>query len=125
MLDPDAPRIVAIDDSGDEVENAEVKTDVRLWNSEEKRFTVESAAPARIRLHLVNYRPWRATRNGAPLTPQTENGSGLMIIPVPAGRSEVRVWFGHTSDRTAGPVVSLLGLAIFAVVAWRVGLKGG
>ena len=124
-LDPDAPRIMAIDNSGEEVEDAQVKTAVVLWHSEEKRFTVDSGAPARLRLHLVNFRAWRATLNSAPLEPQTDPDSGQMVIVVPAGHSDVRIWFGHTPDRTLGPVVSLIGLAAFALIGWRARVQGG
>ena len=124
-LDPDAPRIMAIDNSGEEVEDAQVKTAVVLWHSEEKRFTVDSAAPARLRLHLVNFRAWRATLNSAPLEPQTDPDSGQMVIVVPAGHSDVRIWFGHTPDRTLGPVVSLIGLAAFALIGWHARVHGG
>jgi len=112
-LDADAPRLMAVDATGEEIEDSGVKTTILLWNAEEKRFTAESAEPARLRLHLVNYRPWRATVNAAPLVPQTDSDTGQMVIPVPAGHSEVRVWFGHTPDRTLGPAVSLVALVVF------------
>jgi len=124
-LDADAPRLVAIDESGEELEDVGVKTAVLLWDSEEKRFSADSAAPARLRLHLVNYRAWRATLNGAPVVPQTDSDSGQMVTPIPAGHSEVRIWFGHTPDRTFGPAVSLAGIAIFLLAGWRVRKPGG
>jgi hypothetical protein len=111
-LDADAPRFVAVDESGEPQQMGGLKITRVLWNAEEKRFTVESEEPARLRLHLVNYPAWRATVNGAPTTPLTDSDTGQMVIAVPAGRSEVRVWFGHTPDRTAGPAVSLLAAAI-------------
>jgi hypothetical protein len=64
----------------------------------------------------VNYRPWRATVNGVAVTPQTEVETGKMVISVPAGHSDVRIWFGHTPDRTLGPAVSLAGLVVFLLV---------
>jgi 6-pyruvoyl-tetrahydropterin synthase-like protein len=117
-LDADAPRLVAIDDSGEELKDSGITFTVILWNAEEKRFMVDSAAPARIRLHLVNYRAWLATLNGARLNTQTEDDSGQMVIPVPAGHSDVRIWFGHTPDRTLGPAVSL-GALVLILLARR------
>ncbi len=114
-LDADAPRLAAIDASGDEAEDSGVTTTIQLWNSEEKQFSVRSPAPARIRLHLVNYRAWRASVNSTPLVPQTDPDTGQMVIQVPAGQSDVRIWFGHTPDRTLGPAVSLVGLVVFLV----------
>ena len=119
VLDADAPRITAISDSGDEAEDSDVKATVLLWNTEEKRIAIESPAPVRLRLHLVNFRAWRATLNGAPLVLETEKGSGQMVVPAPAGRSDVRIWFGHTPDRTAGPALSVAGLALFVLLARR------
>src|SRR5208282_2177165 len=109
-LEADAPRFVAVDEAGEAQEVEGLKIGGVLWNAEEKRFTVESDEPARLRLHLVNYPAWRATVDGARVTPQTDSGTGQMVIAVPAGHSEVRVWFGHTADRTAGPIVSLAAL---------------
>lgn len=123
-LDADAPRLAAIDESGQETKDAGLHSTVLLWNSEEKRFLVESASPARVRLHLVNYRAWLAIRNGSPLVPQSDADSGQMIIPVAAGRSEVHVWFGHTPDRTAGPAASIAAFAVFLLLVCRIGSAG-
>lgn len=119
-LDPDAPRLAALDESGKEVSNAAVKLSVLLWNTEEKRFVVDSPAPVRVRLHLVNYRAWRATRNGATVAPETDGDTGQMLFSVPAGHSEVRAWFGHTPDRTLGPAISLASLAAFFLFRFRI-----
>ncbi len=115
-LDADAPRLAAIDASGDEAEDSGVTTTIQLWNSEEKQFSVRSPAPARIRLHLVNYRAWRASVNSTPLVPETDPDTGQMVIPVPTGQSEVRIWFGHTPDRTLGPAISIVALAFLFVI---------
>ncbi|HKO03394.1 MAG TPA: hypothetical protein VJW51_01540 [Candidatus Acidoferrales bacterium] len=118
-LEADAPRFVSVDESGEPQEVGGLRISSVLWNSEQKRFTVESDERANIRLHLVNYPAWRATVNGAPVPPQTDSATGQMVIPVPAGRSEVRVWFGHTPDRTAGPAVSLAALAALILLRRR------
>ena len=118
-LDPDAPRLEVVDDSGDTVEDSGAKITVLQWHTEEKEFAVEAPRPARVRLHVVNYRAWRATVNAAALTPQTEAGTGQTVIPVPAGRSKVRVWFGHTPDRTLGPVVTFGAVCLLLVIWWR------
>jgi len=112
-LEADAPRFVAVDESGEPQEVSGLKFTGVLWNAEEKRFTVESGETARVRLHLLNYPAWRATVNGARVSPETDSATGQMAIALPAGRSEVRVWFGHTPDRTAGPAVSLGVIALW------------
>ncbi len=118
-LETDAPRFVAVDESGEPQDVSGLKFTSVLWNAEEKRFAVESDETARIRLHLLNYPAWRATMNGARVPLQTDSATGQMVIAVPAGRSEVRVWFGHTPDRTAGPAVSLGALAFFILLLRR------
>jgi len=117
-LNTDAPRLVALDTDGDE--DLTVKTVVELWNTEEKRFSADAPAPSRVRLHLVNYRPWRASVNGALIAPQTDSETGQMVIPVSRGHNEVRVWFGHTPDRTLGPTVSLASLFVLLLLLRRV-----
>jgi hypothetical protein len=119
-LEADAPRLAVIDESGEQVKDSGAKTTVLLWHTEEKQFAVESAQPVLVRLHLVNYPAWRATVNGARVTPVTDADTGQMVIAVPAGRSKIRVWFGHTPDRTAGSAVSLGAAAIFFLLEfWR------
>ncbi|HVN10315.1 MAG TPA: hypothetical protein VMV61_15165 [Patescibacteria group bacterium] len=124
-LDADAPRLTIIDDSGDEAEDSAAKTSVLRWHTEEKMFTVEAPEPARVRLHVVNYRAWRATVNGAPRAPQTDSSTGEIVIPVAAGRNDVRVWFGHTPDRTLGPVVSFTALVVLLFSFRRALISGG
>ena len=105
-LDADAPRIAAFNESGEEVGDG-LRTTVSIWHTEEKRFTVETDRPARLRLHLLNFRAWHATLNGSPIMSQTDPDTGQMVISVPKGHSEVRIWFGPTPDRAAGVTVSL------------------
>lgn len=105
-LDADAPRIAAFNESGEEVGDG-LRTTVSSWHTEEKRFTVETDRPARLRLHLLNFRAWHATLNGSPIMSQTDPDTGQVVISVPKGHSEVRIWFGPTPDRAAGVTVSL------------------
>ncbi len=120
-LDADAPRLAVIDESGEQVKDSSAKITVLLWNTEEKQFAVESPEPARVCLHLVNYRAWRASVNGARVTAETETDTGQMVIAVPAGHSDVRVWFGHTPDRTAGPAVSFGACCLLLILRLRSG----
>ena len=110
-LEADAPRLVSVDEEGDAREVPRLKLDVALWNTEEKRFAVDAPEPVRIRLHLVNYPAWKAEVNSIPLPPATDSQTGQMVIPLPAGHSDVRIWFSHTRDRTAGPATSLIALS--------------
>jgi len=122
-VDPDnlqtnAPPIVALNEFGEKM-GPGLKTTVLLWNAEEKRFAVETDQPARLRLHLLNFRAWQGTVNGVAVAPQTDPDTGEIVIPVSAGHSDVRIWFGHTPDRAAGAAVSLCALGVLLVLAQK------
>jgi hypothetical protein len=122
-VDPDnleatAPLIGALNEFGKKMEPG-LKTTVLLWNAEEKRFAVETDQPARLQLHLVNFRAWHGAVNGIAVALQTDPDTGVMVIPVPAGHSDVRIWFGHTPDRTTGAAASLCALAVVLVFAQK------
>ena len=115
-LDADAPRIAAFHESGAEAEDG-LRTTVSIWHTEEKRFTVETDRPARLRLHLLNFPAWHATLNGSRIMAQTDPDTGQMVISVPKGHSEVRIWFGPTPGRAAGVTVSLCVLGALLMFA--------
>jgi len=94
-----------------------LRTTVSIWHTEEKRFTVETDRPARLRLHLLNFPAWHATLNGLPIMSQTDPDTGQMVISVPKGHSEVRIWFGPTPGRAAGVTVSLCVLGALLMFA--------
>jgi hypothetical protein len=116
-LEEDAPLVAVLDSGGEPI--AGVEPQIVRWRAEEKVLTVVTDAPARLRLRLVNYRAWNATVNGAWVAPQTDPDTGQMVIPVPAGHSEVCVWFGYTADRPASAAVSLVALAIVVFFALK------
>jgi hypothetical protein len=115
-LDADAPRIAAFHESGEEVGDG-VRTTVSIWHAEEKRFTVETDRPAQLRLHLLNFHAWHATLNGSPIMPQTDPGTGQMVISAPKGHSEVRIWFGPTPGRAAGVTLSFCAVGALLMFA--------
>jgi hypothetical protein len=57
--------------------------------------------------------------NGVVVAPQTDPDTGEIVIPVSAGHSDVRIWFGHTPDRAAGAAVSLCSLGVLLVFAQK------
>ncbi len=77
-----------------------------------KQVTVESSQPVEIVLRLMNYPTWRVEVNGKRITPQSDDPTGRMMIPVPAGRSEVGVRFIRTPDRWLGDGLSLGALLL-------------
>jgi hypothetical protein len=53
---------------------------------------------------------------GARVTPVNNGDTAQMVVPIPAGASEVSVVFGRTWDRTVGGVVSILSILFAAAI---------
>jgi hypothetical protein len=84
------------------------KVQVELWQPNEKRITVWSAQPARVALRLLNYPAWEVKVNGVTVTSERPDDVNQMVVPVPGGKSDIRVRFRRTPDRTAGVAISLI-----------------
>lgn len=85
---------------------------IALWQPEDKRLFVTTSEPARVALHLLNYPAWQVTVNGSKVTPEHPDDVNQMIIPIAPGKSEIRVRFTRTPDRTAGLALSLVSCLI-------------
>jgi hypothetical protein len=81
---------------------------IEQWQGERKMFSVEAAQPLLLRLRLLSYPAWQAKLNGTAIRLQTDPDLGQMLVPVPAGSSNVEIDFGRTWDRTLGNIVSLM-----------------
>ena len=80
---------------------------------------VMTRKPGRVALHLLDYPAWRVTVNGKSVSVQHPQGTQQMIIPVPAGESELRVDFMRTTDRTIGGWISMATLiSSICVLLW-------
>jgi hypothetical protein len=100
------------DDSG-----APVRNDILRWAQTEKHFVVHAAAAQDITVRLFSYPAWQVLVNGKPTATDKTGVTGLIIIPVDAGDSDVRIYFRQTIDRRIGDIVSLISLLAF-VIAW-------
>jgi hypothetical protein len=96
-------------DSGALTQNAP-EVIVEKWNSEHRAVRVVSKNPANVALRLLDYPAWRVTVNGAAVTARHLEGTAEMIVPVPAGESELRIDFKRTMDRTLGGWISTASL---------------
>jgi hypothetical protein len=94
-----------------------LRSEVIEWAPTEKRFVVRASAPENLTLRLFNYPAWEVTVNGKAVEAQTTEITGLMVVPIGAGRNDVRIRFGRTTDRTIADAVSLISLGLL-VVAW-------
>jgi len=100
------------DDTG-----APIASQMLAWGPAEKHFTVRAAAPQNVTVRLFNYPAWAAVVNRKPAETRTTDVTGLMVIPIAAGDSDVHIYFRRTRDRLLGNVVSLLSLALL-IAAW-------
>jgi hypothetical protein len=89
------------------------RTEALEWGPVDKHLVVQSDTSQLITLRLFNYPAWEVMVNGRPISTQTTDVTGLIMIPVGAGRGDIHIHFGRTRDRTVGGLVSLLSLVIF------------
>lgn len=94
-----------------------VDVQMLTWNATEKHFTVQESAAQDLTLRLFNYPAWNVLVNGRRIATKTTEVTGLMVVPVGAGVSDVRIYFARTPDRFVGGIVSGVSVAIF-VVLW-------
>src|ERR1700685_463809 len=89
---------------------------VERWTAAEKRLRVTAAAPVRVALRVLNYPAWRVEVNGARVTAENNGDTAQMVVPVPAGPSEITVVFGRTWDRAVGGIVSIVSILFAAAL---------
>ena len=109
-------RVLAEDSAEGEAPQAGVQ--VRKWATENKDLRVDSPAPARIALRLLNYPAWRVEVNGKVVHPERVDDVNQMVVPVGRGPSEIRVAFTRTVDRTVGNAVSLVSALLTIGLFW-------
>jgi hypothetical protein len=95
------------------------KVVIERWGPEEKAISVESTRPARLSLRLLNYPAWRVEVNGSRIQPESAEDSGQMIVPLPAGQSQIDVRFIRTRDRIIGIAISIASLFAALFLLWR------
>ena len=87
------------------------KIQIEQWDTTNHKISVDSSAPARVALRLLNYPVWQVTVNGERVAPEKPDDLELILVPVAAGKSEIQVRFVRTADQTAG-----IGLSIFSLL---------
>ena len=109
QLLPGAPQ-VALADPDSPPENFHFT--VEKWRAEERLISLESSEPVRLQVRLVDYPAWQVEVNGNPGGKESNPDTGQLIISVPAGRSQVQIFFVRTQDRVAGAIVSCAAGAV-------------
>ncbi|HUV89309.1 MAG TPA: 6-pyruvoyl-tetrahydropterin synthase-related protein, partial [Anaerolineae bacterium] len=75
------------------------------------RFAISSSVKLVLRLYTFYFPGWRATVDGQEVEIEVAQPEGFITLWVPAGQHEVLVRFEDTPPRTAGWIVSVVGLA--------------
>ena len=87
---------------------------VEQWNTTNHKISVDSSAPARVALRLLNYPTWEVKVNGKLVVPEKPDDFDQMLVPIGAGKSEIQVRFVRTTDQTAGIALSVFSLLMSA-----------
>jgi hypothetical protein len=114
------PRATLLAAAQDSEAHQDSKIRVEKWTAEHRSIDVITHKPGRVALHLLDYPAWRVTVNGKSVSVQHPKGTQQMIIPVPAGESELRVDFARTRDRMIGGWISIATfISSISVWLWR------
>lgn len=103
------------------VEAAARAIEVNKWSSNDRTFTIGPGTPGNGQVATFWYPYWKATINGSTVGVGLDQ-NGALLIPLPAERSEVHLYFEEPSFVAAAKYISLLAwIAIVAglVIAYR------
>jgi len=89
------------------------------------RFAVRAPRETLLRLFLFDFPGWRAYVDGQETPITIAKPEGLITLKVPAGEHEVLLRFADTPPRTAGWIVTGVGLIVFFVAVWRFPPRAG
>ena len=99
---------------------------IERWAATDKKFRVLAKGRWKVLLRLFNYPAWEAMVNGQPVAIETTEETGLMVIPVQAGESEVEIRFTRTVDQWAGTGISVFSVMVLAFGwSWTRTASGG
>jgi hypothetical protein len=104
-LKADLPRVSNED-------GVDLNPQILKWSANERRFVVQTQEKRNLTVRLFNYPAWKVFVNGKPIEAQTSDVTGLIVVPVQAGKSDVRIIFGSTPDRPAGLAISLISIIV-------------
>ncbi|MGC9520587.1 MAG: 6-pyruvoyl-tetrahydropterin synthase-related protein [Anaerolineae bacterium] len=89
------------------------------------RFAVITAESFTLRLYLFHFPGWRAYVDGERVPIDLAHPEGFITLEVPAGEHEVIVRFGSTFARTAGWLLSAVGVIATIVLVRRLATDRG
>ena len=89
------------------------------WDQAERLFTVESDGPCEVALRTYHFPGWKAESSTGPLEVRSEGEGGRLLVSVPGGESQVRVWFASGWPTVLGMVLSVVALTVCAGLGYR------
>jgi hypothetical protein len=84
-------------------------SEIIRWDPEHREVHVNVREPSRVRLKTYNFPGWIALVDGKS-TPMLSDQDGIQVVEVPEGVHKIETWFSNTLPRTAGALLSALGL---------------
>ena len=105
------PRAKFVWSKADAEGHSEARVLVKKWTAEHRVVRIVTRGPGGVALHLLNYPAWQVMLNGNRVVLQHGKGTEQMMVPIPAGESELQIDFTRTWDRTAGGWISMASLA--------------
>ena len=101
-------------DTPNVVVDAESSQRVRIieWHPETRVFVSEGSKPTELHVRLFHYPRWRVQINGVAVQERSDENTGQIVVPVEAGRNQVRIAFAKSWDELAGVATSISGLAV-------------
>mgnify|MGYP000526524458 CR=1 FL=1 len=84
-------------------------------------FLIETNAASQLRIETYNHPNWNAQLNGTEVAIQSESGTGLMLIDLPAGHNQLRLTY-EARDRIAS-LARIISIITWAFMLFVVGLS--
>lgn len=98
----------------------EGKAEIVDWKSAVREVEIAAIKPLAIRIRTFNFPGWTAYIDGKRSEIATEEGTGTMLVNMPAGNHRLRLIFGDTPARYVGKIVSLSSLIFLSgVLLWQ------
>ena len=91
------------------------KIEIVRWNAEDRVVTADASSSGELVLRLFAYPLWKVQVNGRDVQTKSTPGTEQLVIPLPAGRSDVQIRFVEGWDRSTGTAISLITLLALAL----------
>lgn len=92
---------------------------INRWWSERKELVITAPVPSYAVFKLMDYPAWRVQMNGTTIALRPHRDDGLMVLPLPAGKSAISIRYRATSDVELGRALSLLALSIAIILLFQ------